>query len=205
MNRILTCGLFFNLHREAPFYQSHTIHIITKWGVHIMYKKNIPLLGKVVLAHDGKSPSPLVPCLKSTAFLPLALPSPLYPLPANRTFIYIQTTLTRLLLLLGTVILTQSSRAKVIYIWPGLYGSLQLKNVFCKNSEKIVLFSLHVFLQVFPLQWYLFTYYKKSLKIKESCYMRPGPWKSCKHEKEKYDMPRHGPSSLLRPGAHSSF
>jgi hypothetical protein len=47
--------------------------------------------------------------------LPLALPSPLYLLPANRTFIYIQSTLTRLLLLLGTVILTQSSWAKVIY------------------------------------------------------------------------------------------
>jgi hypothetical protein len=39
----------------------------------------------------GEFPSSQVPCLKSTAFMPPALPSPL--LPAKRTFIYTQKTL----------------------------------------------------------------------------------------------------------------
>jgi hypothetical protein len=70
---------------------------------HIAYKKNACLyLESQSLAHGSESPTSLVPCLKLTAFMPLTLPLPLRPLPANRTFIYIQTTLTCLLLLSGT-------------------------------------------------------------------------------------------------------
>ncbi len=45
------------------------------------------------------------PCLKSTAFAPLALPTPPppHPLPAKRTFIHIQTKITCPLLLSGIV------------------------------------------------------------------------------------------------------
>jgi hypothetical protein len=45
--------------------------------------------------HGGKSPSSLVPCLKSIAFLPLPSPHSHTCFPTNRTFIYVQTTLTR--------------------------------------------------------------------------------------------------------------
>jgi hypothetical protein len=44
--------------------------------------------------HGGEFRSSQVPCLISTDFMPLALPSPSHPLPAKRTFIYTQTTLT---------------------------------------------------------------------------------------------------------------
>jgi hypothetical protein len=45
-------------------------------------------------------PSPL---LEVNCLMPLALPSPLHPLPAKRAFIYTQTTFTCLLLLSGTI------------------------------------------------------------------------------------------------------
>jgi hypothetical protein len=55
------------------------------------------------LAHNSESPSSPVPFLKSTAFMPPApSPSPPHLLPANRTFIYIQMTLTYPLVLSGT-------------------------------------------------------------------------------------------------------
>ncbi len=41
----------------------------------IIYKKNIPYLEWQSLAYGRESPSSLVPCLKSTVFTPLALPS----------------------------------------------------------------------------------------------------------------------------------
>jgi hypothetical protein len=52
--------------------------------------------------HGGEFTSSQVPCLMSTDFMPLALPSPSHPLPAKKTFIYTQTTLTCQLLLSGT-------------------------------------------------------------------------------------------------------
>jgi hypothetical protein len=69
-----------------------------------MLKRKIPYLERRSLVHGGEFPSSQVPCLKSTAFMPLALPSPLHPLPAKRTFIYTQMMLRCLLLLSGTVL-----------------------------------------------------------------------------------------------------
>jgi hypothetical protein len=63
-------------------------------------KKNpYKYLERQALDHSGKSPSFLVPCLKPSAHCAPSLPSSPYPLPANKTFIYIQTTLTCPLLL----------------------------------------------------------------------------------------------------------
>jgi hypothetical protein len=79
----------FNLHRETPFLSS-THNITNDLQEFIIYKKSVfPYLEMQSLVHGGESPSSLVPCLKSTAFMPLALPSPWHPLHANRTFIYI--------------------------------------------------------------------------------------------------------------------
>jgi hypothetical protein len=65
-------------------------------------RKKTPLLEMRSPVQGGEYPSSQVPCLKTTAFKPLALPSPPHPLPTKRTFIYTQTTLTCPLLLLGT-------------------------------------------------------------------------------------------------------
>jgi hypothetical protein len=72
----------FNLHREFLFYFSHTIN----------YKRVRPFKErnnerKWFLVHEDKFSILSGICLKSTAFAPLALPSPLAPASRKRTLI----------------------------------------------------------------------------------------------------------------------
>ncbi len=47
-------------------------------------EKKIPYLERQSPFHGGEFPSSQVPFLKSTAFMPLTLPSSLHPLPAKK-------------------------------------------------------------------------------------------------------------------------
>jgi hypothetical protein len=82
----------FNLHRESSFfYQAHTTKYNNPWGI-LSARKNVLLLTveRQSLAHSGESPSSLVPCLKLTAIMSLALPSPSHPL-SRQQDIYVHT------------------------------------------------------------------------------------------------------------------
>ncbi len=94
---------FFTFTESLLFYQAHTIQIITISQVHIMYKKNIPLLGKTVLCSGWRIPILPGPLLEVNCLYAPCLPlTPRNRFPANRTFIYIQLTITRPLFLSGT-------------------------------------------------------------------------------------------------------
>ncbi len=109
----------FNLHREFLFIL-HTQTI--KSGCVFLLKKEerktekYPYLEGRSPVHGGEFPSSQVPCLKSTAFAPLALPSPTAPASRQKTFIYIQTTLKCLLLLLGIRINSSRQRNKLLQV-----------------------------------------------------------------------------------------
>jgi hypothetical protein len=95
-------GLIFNLHRETTFLsRTHNVNELLA-GAYFLQEKMCSLTWKgILLLMVANLHPPVVPCLKSTAFMPLALPSPSHPLSANRTFIYKGTTLTCPLLLSG--------------------------------------------------------------------------------------------------------
>jgi hypothetical protein len=116
MIRIPKRGLFVT-GTENLIFLSSTHNYNDQW-VRTMYKKKYinPFLERRFLAHGGESPSSLVPSFKPTAFMPLALPSPVRPLPTNRTFIYIQTTLTCPLVLSGICILNKRKSIAVYSI-----------------------------------------------------------------------------------------
>jgi hypothetical protein len=77
-----------NLHREPFFYQAYTTK---KKSGYVMLKEKILYLERRSPVHGGEFPSSQIPCLKSLPLYPLALPAPLHPLPAKRTFIYVHT------------------------------------------------------------------------------------------------------------------
>jgi hypothetical protein len=58
----------------------------------MLQEEKIPYLERWSSLHGGKSLSSQVTCLKSTAFMPLSLPSTKQPLPVKRTSIYTQMT-----------------------------------------------------------------------------------------------------------------
>jgi hypothetical protein len=89
--RIPQRGLFLTCRESAFLSSTHNTKYNNIAGAFYLQEKCIPLLGKAFPCSWWRSPILPGPCLKSTAFMPLALPSPPHPLPANRTFIYIQT------------------------------------------------------------------------------------------------------------------
>ncbi len=98
---ISTHGLFLTCTKSPFLVNAHGIK--NKCGC-VMLKEKILYLERQSPVHGGEFPSSQIPCLKSTAFMPLALPSPRQPHPAKWTFVYTQTTtLTCPLLLSGTV------------------------------------------------------------------------------------------------------
>jgi hypothetical protein len=104
MFRILMHGFILNLHIESLlFYQAHTNTCMMVCRVHVPLwkekRRKNPHLERQSLDYGGESPSLMVPCLKPTPQCAPSLPSPLYLLTANETFIYTQTTLTCSLLL----------------------------------------------------------------------------------------------------------
>jgi hypothetical protein len=81
MIRIPTRSLFLTC-TERPFLLSaHNIKNKSGW---VMQKKQIPYLERRSPFHGAEFPSSQVPCLKSTAFMPLTLPSPPHPFPAKK-------------------------------------------------------------------------------------------------------------------------
>jgi hypothetical protein len=95
----------FNLHRESPFfYQTHTIHIITISRVHVIYKRKYTPSwkgGPLFMVENPYPPWSLA--LSQLPLCPLPSPHPCTCFPTNRTFIYIQNTLTCPLLLSCTI------------------------------------------------------------------------------------------------------
>jgi hypothetical protein len=97
------CMVYFYPEQRALFLLS-THNIKNKSGCVLLKRKKISYLERHSPIHGGEFPSSQVPCLKSTAFIPLALPSPPHPLPAKKD-IYLHTDdITCPLLLSGTIL-----------------------------------------------------------------------------------------------------
>jgi hypothetical protein len=89
-------GLFLTCTKESLFIKHTRIHVLQVLRTCVCGMKRKPYLECQLLVHESKSPSLLVLCSKTTAPIqpsPLSFPMPI---PANTTFIYIQTKLTRL-------------------------------------------------------------------------------------------------------------
>jgi hypothetical protein len=91
MNLIPTRGLFLTFTENLLFYKStHNALYNILAGVQYVQEKKFPHMERRSLDHGGQSSSSLVPCLRSTVFMPFALPSPLHPLSCKED-IYLHT------------------------------------------------------------------------------------------------------------------
>ncbi len=128
MNRILTCGLFFNLHRESPDLSGmHNTYYNDITGANYVQEKMYPWKGSPLFM-EASNPHP--PWSLAWSQLPLYLlpfPHPSTRFPASKTFIYIQMTLTCPLLLSGTRALIGCTS---IFMYTILMKDLDLSRIF---------------------------------------------------------------------------
>jgi hypothetical protein len=112
MIRILTRGFFLTCTEKTFLFCTHMYIYITQAG---MYS----YLERLSLVHGGEFPSSQVPCLKSTALVPLAFASPSAAASCQQCiYFYIQITFTSPILLSGTLLSMEFyGSSALLYIW----------------------------------------------------------------------------------------